>query len=528
MKHGTESFFIKGEGWIISRLFPLALIRKIFRIFSSLKGDSYISRKPEQPNIDPTQEVDEVITKPKRAFCRLFPQGSQPESETLVELGLLMESEVGDPNDYRDSTIPAGYTYLGQFIDHDITMDRTELSTSLAVDPSEIKTNFRTPQLDLDSVYLNGPAEDPGLYEQDRKKLLIGQTTDVLGLGAFPNDLPRKAGSTEANIGDGRNDENLIVAQTHLLFLKFHNSRVDANPSATFEEIRREVTEHYQAIILTDFLPKVVNNDVLNDVIQNGRKFYTDEFKDCMPIEFSVAAYRMGHSMVRPSYEWNKLFNSTGSSGIATFRDIFEFSGVSGVRSAGDPPFRGLPSLPSNWIADWRRMYDLATVSGGQSHAQMNHARKLDAQLALALQTLPEFQQMNPPPPAPMISLSTRNLLRGRLVSLATGQQVACAIGTPALTPGELIQGLNPAQVNVIRKHGFDEETPLWYYILREAMIQENGNRLGRVGSQIVAETLVGLIQNSPVNVLRDRSGFAFSMPELVSSLPVDINPLGD
>jgi len=193
----------------------------------------------------------------------------------------------------------------------------------------------------------------------------------------------------------------------------------------------------------------------------------------------------------------------------------------------GDPPFFGLPTLPSNWIADWRRMYNLEEA-GGTTHPDMNFARKLDARLAMDLKTLPEFEQMNPQPPAPLLSLATRNLLRGRLVSLPTGQEIANAMGVSPLTPDQIVQNLAPDQATIVTDKGFDTSTPLWYYVLREAMVQANGERLGVVGSRIVAETFVGLIEASPVNVLQDNPGLTFSMPELVVSLPDDVNPLGD
>ena len=518
MRHGTERFYIKGEGLLVGKLFPLYLIRWIYSLFFK-KNES--DNKETPGTIPDKGDDDDLCPKPPRQFCRLFPKGTQPSSQGLVTLGLSMETETGQPNTARDSTTPAGYTYLGQFIDHDITFDRdTPLSQTGTVNPEDI-TNFRTPALDLDSVYGGGPSEDPQLFNPDGKTLRIGNTSGIGGLGVFPNDLPRDG--TAAVIGDPRNDENLAVAQTHLAFLKFHNAKVDELAGASFEEVRKEVVLHYQAIVLTDFLPRVLDSIVLQDVVDNGRRFYTDDKRDCMPVEFSVAAYRMGHSMVRPSYEWNRIFNSSGPSGMATFAQIFEFSGGSGSRGTGDPPFRGLPTLPSNWIVDWRRMYDMT----GTPHPQLNFARFLDAQLALDLKTLPEFQQMIPQPPAPLLSLATRNLLRGRLVALPTGQEVAVAMGLTPLSPTAILNGAPNHQVQILRDHGFDEATPLWYYILREAMVQAGGNHLGAVGSRIVAETLVGLIERSPTNVRAERPGFTFSMPELLTFVG-DLNPLGD
>lgn len=525
MKHGTESFLIKGEGLITGRLFSFSLLRWIFTAYQALcKPDEM--RSPGDEELEPTPV-------PSRQFCRLFAKGTQDSSESLVELGRLMETEQGDPNDNRDSIIPAGYTYLGQFIDHDITLDRTELETEGQIDPDKLQ-NFRSPALDLDSVYLGGPSENPELYEADGKRFKIGLTSNVAGLGIFANDLPRlgaaasgEARPTDALIGDGRNDENLVVAQTHLAFLKFHNALVEANPDASFAEIRRRVVLHYQSIILTDFLPRVLDKDVLADVIANGRRFYTDDLAECMPVEFSVAAYRMGHSMVRPSYEWNRLFNSEGSEGIASFAQLFEFSGVSGRRRAGDPPFEGLPTLPSNWIVDWRRLYDFSAL-GEAPHPQLNLARKLDTHMALDLQSLPEFQQIQPPLPAPLLSLATRNLLRGRLLSLPSGQAVAEAMGITPLASEDIVRGTSADQAQTLRQQGLDTATPLWFYILREAMVQGDGHHLGALGSRIVAEVLVGLIQHSPVNLLVDQPDLTFSMPELLQADPSNINPLGD
>lgn len=533
MKHGNESFFIKNEGLIVGRLFPLNLIRWVF---SKYPQPSPNPSKPEDNGDSGDPDRMPPLT---RQFCRLFPKGAQPDGKGLCALGQVMEIESGDPVDDRDSDIPAGYTYLGQFIDHDITLDRTKLPdnvNSAPIDPKKID-NFRTPALDLDSLYLDGPQKSPQLYKDDRKSFIIGNTTAADGVDVLENDLPRLGDKaegmekpTDALIGDARNDENLAIAQTHLAFLKYHNARVAANPQKSFKEIQREVVLNYQAIVLTDFLPRVLDQSVLNDVLKNGRKYYTDDKKDCMPIEFSVAAYRMGHSMIRPTYEWNRIFNTDGMRGIANLNQLFEFTGFSGSRGASDPPdlpFRGLPTLPSNWIVDWRRLYDFSQVGGGR-HPQLNVARKLDARMSFDLKNLPEFENMNPPPPAPLLSLATRNLLRGRLISLPSGQEVAKGIGENTLSPTEIMRDITPEQAAILQEHNFDQQTPLWFYILREAMVQGNGNHLGRVGSRIVAETFVGLIEHSSINVLKEDPDLTFSMPELLMAIPNDVNPIGD
>ena len=502
MKHGKESFYIDGEGLINEPLFPEKVLSGKNIPRGVCPGDVKLESGEQRP-------------KPTRKFCRLFKKGDRPSAESLIALGKLMETETKDPNDNRNSNIPAGYTYLGQFISHDITFDLdTELTTDGQVEPGDIK-NFRTPSLDLDSLYLSGPEknQNPELYESDGRTFKIGITAKVGNLPEFRNDLPRKGGFTNDNyiavIGDPRNDENLALAQTHLAFLKFHNAIAAASPEKCFCEIRREVTLHYQAIILTDFLPRILDREVLNDVLQNGRRFYTDEKKDCMPIEFSVAAYRIGHSMVRPCYNFNRIHK------MATLKELFEFSGVSGSSGEGDLPFNGnvAGKLPSDWITDWCRFYDFSEVGGEKHKEEFNYARKLDAKMAMDLNKLPEFIKKKMDEDDPLVSLATRNLLRGRLVCLPSGQEVAAALEETPLTAEDLLSNV--------------EVTPLWYYILREAMVQANGNHLGKVGSRIVAETFVGLIENSRINIISEQPELCFSMPKLLMEIKNDINPLG-
>lgn len=520
MKHGMESYIIKGEGLVIGRLFSLSLLHWVFSRFykenpCECEALPYSAFKAD---------ASDAIIIPSRLHCRLFEKGEQFDGASLVELGQVMEASL--PNmDGEDSDIPAGYTYLGQFIDHDITQDRqSRVNADYTLFPENMG-DFRNPALDLDSIYLGGPRVNPELYEDDKKTFKIGLTDDTMGLGTFKNDLPRKKAC--ALIGDSRNDENLIVSQTQLAFMKFHNSRVLANPSTSFEELRQEVVLHYQSIILTDFLPRIVDPIILNDVLQNGRRIYTNQMNDSIPLEFSVAVYRTGHSMVRPSYEWNRIYNSQSTLGAATFQQLFSFSNGRNSCNFGHHTFKKFSALPSSWIPDWNYFYDFSSVEG-EKHEQLNYARKFDLALAIDLKALPEFQHINSRLPAPFYSLATRNLLRGRMVSLPTGQQVAVALGEVPLTSFEVIDGLSSDLANTMVKCGFDQATPLWYYILREAMVHGNGNHLGVIGSRIVAETFVGLIENSPTNVLSEWPNLKFSMVEMLMCNPEDINPLGN
>ena len=228
--------------------------------------------------------------------------------------------DVAEPDD-ENPTIAAGYTYLGQFIDHDITFDPAS-SLQQRNDPDALE-DFRTPRLDLDCIYGRGPADQPYLYAKPGRALFIlGADRGVHGQKR--PDLQRTADGT-ALIGDKRNDENKIVAQIQALFLKFHN-KVHAQIASRFgphladehfAEAQRIVRWCYQWIVLKDFLPKVCDKAIVASVMPDAGKreprltFYRPHQDAYIPVEFSVAAYRFGHSMVRPSYALNDTAKSS-------------------------------------------------------------------------------------------------------------------------------------------------------------------------------------------------------------------------
>jgi Animal haem peroxidase len=463
----------------------------------------------------------------------------RPPDQALIQLGQAMTADIPEDPAQNNSDIPAGFTYLGQFIDHDITRDETEGFPRIN-DPDLIEQG-RSVTLDLDSLYGLGPRRQPGLYNPNfrpgRARFRLGPTTPVTIGGPnfseprqFLNDLPRRPDEKRTPVvGDDRNDENTIVAQTHVAFLKFHNKVMNAmtagddddddDESATFTQAeedrrntqfhraKRRVRWHYQWLVLNDFLNQLVDPDVLADIKANGRRFYDFEGapfdgEPFMPLEFSVAAYRFGHSMVRDEYNFNRVFSNPlqvpGASFVADLGLLFTFTGKGGL--GGDP------TLPSNWVIDWRRFFPVSDP------ALLNFTRKIDPTLAAGLNALIVD-------PGDLSVLAVRNLLRGSRLGLPTGQAVAEAMGVTPLTPAQVAPQGNQVVTPVLRQHGFDERTPLWYYILREARLQGGGNRLGEVGSRIVAEVFFGLVEGDPNSFLSKRPDWT---PNLPSAVPND------
>jgi hypothetical protein len=400
----------------------------------------------------------------------------------------------------NNTKVPAGFTYLGQFVDHDITLDLTAIGEKEA-DPNAVE-NFRTPALDLDSVYGLGPDGSRHLYARnpgdvDGKnpgpKLLVGKNINVAAggvTGDHRNDLPRSPEGF-ALVGDHRNDENLIVAQTHVALLKFHNKVCDQLTAAgrpagdVFMEARRLVMWHYQWLVLHDWVERITEKGIVAKILDQGRRFFRFKTQPFMPVEFSAAAYRLGHSMVREAYSHNRIFTAGGLA-PATLQLLFRFTGLSGGivgDLAPNPPTAPTPIsvLPSNWIIDWRRFHEVAATN--PPDVPLNLSRKIDPFVGLTLHSLPGGGG----------SLPFRNLKRGVMLGLPSGQDVARAmkIHNP-LTPEEIATGPDGA---VARKHGLHLRTPLWYYILKEGEQRGNGEHLGPVGATIVSEVFVGLVQ---------------------------------
>jgi Animal haem peroxidase len=398
-------------------------------------------------------------------FGRLFrrlPAAPELSEKQLRDLAQGMREAKGGGAKLDNPKIPAGYTYFGQFVDHDLTFDPVS-SLQRHNDPDAL-VDFRSPRFDLDSVYGSGPADEPFLYQQPERLRLV---TDAKNTKGEP-DLQRNADGV-AVIGDPRNDENIIVGQLQLTWIRFHNkvaAKVAADKSVTegkrFEVAQRLVRWHYQWVVLEDFLPRIAGADPVKrrvkrdkDGIKIDTRWFEPKTELFMPVEFSVAAYRFGHSMVRPSYDLNQ---------IVTDRPIF----IPGEKVGELDDLRGFRPLPGAWTIDWSFFLDGAP--GKAAKPQLS--RKIDAHLSPGLLDLPGF-------PNKESSLAFRNLKRGEALGLPSGQDVADLVGAKPLSG---------------KKLGAPTPTPLWFYILKESGLN-GGAHLGTVGGEIVADVLLGLLK---------------------------------
>jgi hypothetical protein len=429
-----------------------------------------------------------------------------------------------DPDENRatidqELRLPAGYTYFGQFVDHDITFDPVS-SLNRQNDPDAL-IDFRTPRFDLDSLYGRGPSDQPYLYQPDGIHLALGSEVADADSPFRGPDLQRGAGD-RALIGDPRNDENLIVSQLQVAFIKFHNAVADRviadNPTQvaadTFKMAQQWVRWHYQWIVVHDFLRRLVGQRVIDDilaprqylapggkheVVEPRLVFYQYKNQPFMPVEFSVAAYRYGHSVARPSYLINDIIPVPVIDNAARI-PFFLQNGATETNN-----LNGFRKLPPQWGLQWKYFLPATDDAAGPNDDNLPQpSYKLDHELGHPLGALPSsvaqaevlFPGMSA---AAAQSLAVRNLLRGRALGLPSGPDVARAMGIGPIADHELFDGLGLSEATIKALAG---RAPLWFYVLREAELRAESAHLGAVGGRIVAEVLIGLLTGDPLSYI--------------------------
>ena len=461
------------------------------------------SAEPTLPGENPDENLPALPFRYMFPDLQEDPENLLPESGTTVaDLTFVgskgMEDRAGIMKE--GIPVPAIHTFLGQFIDHDITLmdDRgaqITLKTPTPLSPDQLAkiVNARSPNLDLDNVY--GPDFDGNLSPLDpddprQRKMKIAEVRPVTGLpdGVIDDlqDLPRLADGT-AQIGDPRNDENLIIAQLHVAFLRAHNAICDRYPELEFEDVKKLLIQHYQWVVLNNFLEQICDPGIVSRIRNDGPTFFNpspDSFY--MPLEFSVAAYRFGHSKVRAEYP---EFNS--KQGTGSFDLLFQFTHR---------------RLPDSWVIAWPRFVEIQDP--------LRSPRRIDTTLSHPLLSLDD-KQLNGHDPG-FGNLAVRNLLRGYILRMPTGQAVAKAMASVGIQPmapdqirsvaEQILLPPTQTQADILNQTqtNFYEKTPLWFYILAEAAYYGGGIHLGPVGSTIVAEVLIGVMRNSTYSILKE------------------------
>jgi len=398
-------------------------------------------------------------------YGRMFDLPPLEADETLLHrLGAAGGFCDGDQCE-QDSQAEAGWPFFGQYVAHDLTADRSPLRRHANL---EALRNMRSPRTNLETLYGGGPAGSPYLYQRDDPaKLLVNG-----------GDLPRNQEGI-ALIGDPRNDVHVFLSQMHAAFIDAHNLlvdrlREDGVPAAElFDEARRSLGWHYQWLIVNEYLPGLVGQELVDELAHGGPRFYRPDGQPFIPVEFADAAFRYGHSQIRQLYQLQP-----GGPLYPVFPDLIGFRPIGGHR------------------VDWSLLFDLP----GRPAAQ--RSKPMDGRLPRSLIDLPEAIT-GAVDEAAYRSLATRDLERGQGTSLPSGEAVAELIGATPLSEDEL----------ALHHTGWEGETPLWLYILREASVRHSGDRLGEVGGRIVAEVLWAVISGDPESYLA-------LDPDWVPSLP--------
>lgn len=441
-------------------------------------------------------------------FGYLFPDLAETEaallpqsSETLDNLARLGDAMCESPRTSGSfSRIHSVYTYFGQFLDHDITFTNVpktprDLTDSCMLGDSLLRpwdvacikahvTNRRARILELDTVY--GGKTEPPKDEGDPRLLKLGRVTPVehnIQVKDEYHDLPRggvsdkRARDRVAAIGDPRNDQSLLISQLHVAFLRAHNAIV-RREKCSFDDAREMLRQHYHWIIIHDFLKKITAEGTVEAVLSDPDPLYNVGAKDFfLPLEFTVAAFRFGHSMIRDVYYLNSLYPSQDLALLFTLRALREH-----------------PTLPGDSIIEWR-----VFLPGFDNR---NTGRLIDTRLIDPLRAV--LDEAERPMPCET-RLAVLDLKRGYMMRIPTGQAVAKRLGAHVMTAAEIEEAVaDERQIRVLRDSGFLERTPLWFYILAEAASHfgDGGHRLGPVGSRLVAEVLVGLVRRSQPSIL--------------------------
>jgi hypothetical protein len=432
----------------------------------------------------PARAVDAPVNPlSRRRYARMFPDLPRFTAEEAFLYALGRQGGICDCGaDYDEPASEAegaaGWPIFGQFIAHDITADRSAPGPQTDV---QQLTNARTPQLNLECLYGDGPVGHPFLFQRDDPALFLAGDHDV---------LRNREGI--AIIGDPRNDSHMLISQLHLAMQRVHNAfvnkarRAGGPESALFEQAQRETRWHYQWIVVHEFLAAVIGDALTADLVAHGARYYQPGEAAFIPLEFADAAYRYGHAQIRHRYRAN----------------------LSSDPAPLFPDHLGFRPIPPSRRVDWRLFFDGFDGADADAVPRAQRAKKIDGKLVRSLIELPvaitgecDVDEYH--------SLAVRDLERGEGVGLPSGEALARHLGEPPLTREEI----------GVESTNWRGETPLWFYILREANARTDGHRLGPVGGRIVGDVLIGLLDRDPLSYRNAEPTWRPAYPTLAALL---------
>lgn len=463
------------------------------------------------PSLDPfADDTDDVIARLRELGKKGGLMDAFDPRVTVTNPLAANDANTPDPThpernpDNTNPDMTVGFTFLGQFIDHDLTFDPQPIKRGVTASP-----NLRSRFFDLDNVYGRGPTRDPLLYDRTSELDREAAIKFFVDFDA-PRDLPRTS-QQRAIIADPRNDENVIISQLHLAFLKFHNRVTDylaeekeaeldvfhpaEQPRVLFQMVQQAVRRHYQWIVVNQFLAATLDTSVFEDVRDNGPTVFVPPMRDKIPREFQVAAYRFGHSQIRPGYKVNVTFGAP------------IFDARIDPREADPNDLRGGRRAGRRFV-EWDTFFDFGTnevnPDTGTTRPKVKKNKRIDPFISSPMFDLPVGPGLVEPNDN-LKSLAGRNLERHLQHGIASGQDIAVELGYTPLSAADLSE-LEPLD--------FHLNTPLWYYILKEALVQQAGQRLGEVGSRIIAEVFFGLLLEDGDSYLNVSGGWTPTLPQ--------------
>jgi hypothetical protein len=482
-----------------------------------------------------------------------------------------------------NKNIPAGYTYFGQLVAHDLVQSSAPFSGLGQI--SNPQRDFRNTRLVLDTIYGGGPRVTPLAYEipspliDDRVSLRLGRTTAPLRGDLGPaRDLPRGGGCPFSNgrestkryrrdvyIADPRNDDNFFLSQLVTLFHILHNliyqiltdSRFDHHFSGLnhpelkrFSFTRRIVALVFRSIVVDDFLKRLLNEDVWklysSGKLQGGT--LDSRSDDRMPVEFSHAAFRLGHAMVLDEYKVNEILQTGEMMGGTNVGHMRLF----GALHASSSRYLDLVPIKSSWLISWSNFFDIPGESPAQSSRRISPSMAGD----LHGERSTFFQSAD----GNGTGLIYRDLIRGTKSGLRSVNSLAeCleALLGPVdadllkryesdckrkMSPQALGTWLNAeADISFCGKeistiHG---DPPLFFHLLFEAFKLESGFGWGFLSSVITAEVIFSSLNqtkryiedDAEVNELAAASfgrPYPNSMPQLIEWMSVKLKGNAD